>query len=256
VRASYHGIIKSYPQAAEYLATGKNKADRPLPGRETRLQRRSDTSIAVRYWQTDIVTYHEDGTIVLDSGGYHTFTTKAKINEYLPREYGLNQDKNIWYVHNGVTTALFKNGMSFAPDGTMTGTLPESDIKKQAKLNRAIAKYARDFIDAWLDSTVPAPSSGDCWFCSMHTTEGQALGEVSQSDHILSHMKEKYYVPSLLVNALKKYDWSSASQWALGEAWGGATTEHKTYWMETMAPRFVKALRRYIRSQLDLASSQ
>jgi len=73
--------INTYETASNFLGS---KEDRPLPGRSTRLHRLSDSSIAVRYHWTNVVTYHDDGSIELDSGGHHTSTTKARINKYSP----------------------------------------------------------------------------------------------------------------------------------------------------------------------------
>jgi hypothetical protein len=59
-------------------------------------------------------------------------------------------------------------------------------IKKQAR------EYARGYVEALKAGAVDMPSGGDCWGC---------LGMIPSSSHIADHIKERYYVPSLLVNA-------------------------------------------------------
>jgi len=49
---------------------------------------------------TPIVTFHEDGTITLNSGGWHSTTTKARMNSVLPQFLGVIQKKRSWYVHD------------------------------------------------------------------------------------------------------------------------------------------------------------
>ena len=73
--------ITSYEQADRYL--GPNKSDRPLCNK-TRIQRRGYDAIAIMYHNTDVVTYHPDGRIVFNRGGYLTKTTADRISEYSP----------------------------------------------------------------------------------------------------------------------------------------------------------------------------
>lgn len=137
----------------------------------------------------------------------------------------------------------FENGAVIHPNGTVTGGGP--DPKYVNSLNKAVNKYARDFIKALFAGEVPAPSAADCWFCLM--------GE-DQSDHILSHIKEKYYVPSLLVNALMAMPVSDAAIWACQSVWQGHESD-VTDWIRDVAKDQLKsALARYIRRQVGLAS--
>lgn len=57
--------------------------DRVKLDRNTYLERRDDQTIAVRLHATDIVTYTPTYT-ELDSGGWHTMTTRARMDDYIP----------------------------------------------------------------------------------------------------------------------------------------------------------------------------
>lgn len=48
---------------------------------------------------TPILTYHQDGRIVLNSGGHRTVTTKARLNTYLPDGFYVFQKGHAWYLH-------------------------------------------------------------------------------------------------------------------------------------------------------------
>ncbi len=65
-------------------------------------------AIAVRLHQTDVVIFHEDGTVELNSGGYETVTTKDRINKFSPM--GIYQQQGDWYMHNGEKTP-FRDGI-------------------------------------------------------------------------------------------------------------------------------------------------
>ena len=55
---------------------------------------------AVRYWSTDVVTFDDDW-ILLDNGGWHTSTTKTRMNQ-ASRQFNLGysvyQKDFSWYV--------------------------------------------------------------------------------------------------------------------------------------------------------------
>jgi hypothetical protein len=53
----------------------------------TWLERQSDNSIAVKHWRTNIITFHTNGDIVIDTCGYWTVTTKERINMILENIY-------------------------------------------------------------------------------------------------------------------------------------------------------------------------
>ena len=66
-------LIRRGEGYCRHADTGK-----PLPGTIV-----PEDDIAVRLHYTDVVTFKCDGDIVLSSGGFHTRTTKDRINQYL-----------------------------------------------------------------------------------------------------------------------------------------------------------------------------
>lgn len=71
--------LQTYADAKEFL---NGKSSRKL-AHNTRVER-SGPMIAIRYHQTDIVTFHPCGATVLRNGGWATPTTKRRINLYSP----------------------------------------------------------------------------------------------------------------------------------------------------------------------------
>jgi hypothetical protein len=103
--------------ANRFLGSRKNQALR----NHTSLVRR-DSAIAVKYHDTDIVTYNQDGTIVLDNGGWYTTSTCERVTLYNPLGYVCIVQGTWWYhpAEKGLTerTAYeYENGMTLQPDG-------------------------------------------------------------------------------------------------------------------------------------------
>jgi len=70
---------------------------------------------AIRLHDTNILTYEHD-YIILNSGGFHTPTTKDRINKYLPKGVYIFQKDFDWYVEDkrDGTTKDFYDGMKIA----------------------------------------------------------------------------------------------------------------------------------------------
>src|SRR5678816_4795949 len=71
--------MRTFSQMDTWLGV---KASRPTGQRGTRIERRGVDAIAVKYHNTDVVTLHRDGRVVFNSDGWHTLTTRARMNEY------------------------------------------------------------------------------------------------------------------------------------------------------------------------------
>ena len=181
-----------------------NEALSVLNGRESKklanntYLKKRDNAIAVMLHQTYVVTYQQDGKIVLNSGGWKTHTTKDRINTYSPLR--INQKKGIWYLSDG---KLYHDGIIINPDLSHDGKIEtKTDVKKINKLKKEFRQYAHDFVDALVTFKVPEPSNGDCWECLIKDDKGNTPFGIG---HYHQHVKEKYFVPSLLCDAVKRY---------------------------------------------------
>lgn len=95
-----------------FKKTGKNKSKRI--GNNTLEIIYSDGSKAIRLHDTNVVTFKKD-KIILDSGGWRTNTTKARINQYSP--FTVYQKDFDWFVvvNNDWSKLIpFKDGMKLS----------------------------------------------------------------------------------------------------------------------------------------------
>jgi len=85
-----------------------------LVKRNTRLTEYEDGRRTLRLHATDIITWKPDGTKILNSGGYKTRTTKARLNEFLP-DYRIYSKNYNWYIEKKTMTGTepieFMDGM-------------------------------------------------------------------------------------------------------------------------------------------------
>lgn len=172
-------------------------------GNNTYLRRRSDYSIGLQYHATDVVTFTPSGMVVT-SGGWYTTTTKERINWAL-ESVGLYvyQEKGTWYLQDRqLDRTVFHDGihMSYQGEISANGQKQSKETEHRVRIMKLINAYLRDF--SW-DKC--GDQGGDCWYCSMCDVKtGEAWGDsVKDTDHLESHLKDKYYMTSLVVNAMK-----------------------------------------------------
>lgn len=201
----------TYKEAAEIFATAKwPEKGKPLEN-NTRLFKRSD-DYAVQLHQTDVVTIHKDGTYTLRTDSWQTLTTKDRINKYAP--VTVYQHQGIWYLNssgwNLEESLMFEEGMRVDPKKAPKVLRDQKAWKKRRKLMRkAVTDYINDFVKKYEGVGLPLSEdgkafsfAGDCWYCLMFMPdEKQAPGDVCL-DHLLMHIEQGYYVPSLLRKAI------------------------------------------------------
>ncbi len=239
--------------------TGRNAKSRKIAN-NTYMQRRDENTIALLYHETDVVTYKSSGDVILDSGGWRTYTTKERINMGLPSGFYLSQNRGQWILRSGsysdteAKEYLLQDGTTIHADGSVTGADGMDKIAANLKERRKAQRYAAGFIAAMRKGKVPPPSNGDCWYCLMREVNtGKPLGECSHggSDHIQSHIAERYYVPSLLVRALEVMPSSIAMKDTVARKWRG---EDGDGWGDFAWQLVQKALSRYVVRQLGQAA--
>lgn len=260
----------SYKQACEKLGRMKDSSLRPSRkiDNHTYLKVRENDVIAVLLHSTDVLKFYPDGTVVYNSGGWLTVTTKDRMNKFGP--LNVWSDRGVWYVSDRQSWSqedyagardrgvrhTFADGLAYRPEtGEFKHTGP--DQKETVKLRKRVAKYAKDFMAAFDKGDVPEPGPGDCFFCYMREVKtNKPLGEVMQGDHghILSHMEESYFVSSLLVNAMEAFGASAAEKWTVQSKWNGEENPFGYSAEDHLLKHIEKYVKRYCYRQLGLAA--
>jgi hypothetical protein len=241
------------------LLTGQCKQSRKLAN-HTYAERRGDDSIAIRLHATDIVTFSKTGTIRLNSGGWRTVTTMERMNRYLPMPYRVRTIKRIWYLSTGgwdrnAMKAVFDDGCKITKGGKLVGFEKLAVIQAKLKEAKAIRDYAKSYVEALAKKEVPAPNAGDCWMCYLETKEGQSLGEISNDiDHLQSHIKENYFVGSLMMRAIKVHPISLMAKAYLSDLWNNNENQLCGSSLgKSMEEQLYKSLMRYLMRRLGFA---
>lgn len=89
---------RAWAEATLVHQTRKVPLDRRKIQNNTWLERRPNGDIAVRFHETDVVTYHSDGMVTLDTGGWYSVTTRERIETYaLP--FSIQSLNARWMLH-------------------------------------------------------------------------------------------------------------------------------------------------------------
>lgn len=219
----------------------------------------------VRLHQTNVVTFHSDGRIVLDSGGWHTVTTKDRMNRAIrsyhsSSSWSVYSDRGVWYVATGNYSAgtdkrwAYADGITLHLDGSVSGE--GEDPRRQQQLRKQARAYAKAYTQALYDGEIPSPSGGDCWGCCMVPVNGKPASPqagLAGPDHMLSHLEEKYYVPSLVLRALERFGGSQAAKHTVScLLWPEEAPEGKNPWGGVVKDQIQKMVFRHTLEQLGL----
>lgn len=80
-----------------------------------------DPQLELVLHSTSILTWYPDGRIVLNSGGWRTPVTKARMNAWLPRNYRVWQTKREWRIYRySLNSGAIETQMDFT-DGMVIG---------------------------------------------------------------------------------------------------------------------------------------
>lgn len=185
--------ITNFDQADAQL-TGRCKNRRKVDN-NTYLERRDNGDIAVKLHNTDVVTYKPNGDVVLNSGGWRTYTTKDRINKFAPIRW-LSQERGVWYVMNweGVEVG-YDDGMVVHPDGTYSGAVNSEDVRANLSEAEKIKRQIRNFVNSITPEQIVAAledTGGDCLICKANAGGCEA-----------SHVEEQYFHGTLLYRAVK-----------------------------------------------------
>jgi len=228
--------------------TGKNKLSRKL-GNNTYLIRNGE-NICIKLHETNVVTYCPDNSVIINSGGWRTNTTKERINYFSP--VGLSQIKSQWFIYFNDKKYLFFDGITLNGDKINAPEYSENDQKKTNKLKTQIASFSSKMVERAINGKLGKPGNGDCFYCQMQTTDGKNLGDVSNSDHLLHHLKEKYYVPSLFWNAMNE----NREHFAPIDCHNLAVLQsgkNDFCMVDISKDRYVKAIKKYFYKRLNFA---
>ena len=283
----------------------KNTMDRPIAN-NTRIEQLDDGTIGIKLHDTYIVKYYsnegnpkwDSDTIQLNSGGWRTVTTRDRMNRFCPLHVWTEKSvmyvsQSNWYeIHNNPNESKiyhFEDRMFFQPDGTVwkkdvNGTPIElkpyskkDEQKKRKQLNQ-IDTFIRNYLNKLTSGKMDKPGNGDCLYCQFELTpdhgielgtltkDGYQPGVFDNSSHLISHMKEKYYVPSIVWNAIRSecYDpdgmfgnpnmTNGLSQWDKHNisCWFHPDSEHKPMANDMTTQRVRKIMKQYFIKKLGI----
>ena len=240
--------VIDYDSAVAYLSRGRNKDQRPLQW-ETILYKHDDGSISVKYHEIDVVTYHPDGGITFDSGGWKTQTTKRRMNDYT--SLSIDTEQGVWSVgkwgDQEFERVTFEDGMTILPDKTARYVGDPPSEKEILALRKRVSGYAKKFADNL--EGIGLPDGGDCWICIEERNETwRGDPHTGSAEHLLSHIEEDYFVPSLVFAALKESNYGDYYGYMIQEVMAGNRKLDSCY--KTDMARFI---RKYIQRRLGLS---
>ncbi len=148
--------VHNYWSAGTYLG----RRDSRKLANNTYVERIDDESIGVRLHRTYVVIYKVGGDIILNSGGWHSVTTKQRINQLLPEGFGLYSKRYEWFLSTPEGEEEFFDGMTIKDPKYLRAAPNPGFMERQVFQN-----------DGWLIET----DDGDFASPDLDAVEAEAL---------------------------------------------------------------------------------
>jgi hypothetical protein len=248
----------------------------------------------------DCIDKGED-IIQFDTGGWKTVTTKERMNRFA--SVSIWSERHIWYISKSFdwdwkrkgldeTNPIFhfEDGMFMQGNqayrkehGELVKLKPFSKEAEKAKRKqlRQIDSFIKEYVNRLMNGQLGTPSAGDCFMCQGESNsefaEKMYIGELDSNgklvtkqgihpDHLLSHIEEKYYVPSMLWSAIRSQCYDPDGMFGnpnmtYGLApidkhnisvWMNPNTEHKTMASDMTGDRIKKIMKKYFINRLEI----
>jgi hypothetical protein len=111
------GALKCYDLSYDALDKFLGKRDEKKLGNATVAIRRNE-DIAVKLWDTDIITIDMADILTITVRGWDTMTTKSRLNDMLKcRGVHISQAKNKWTIHGENGSFPYEDGMEIHQGG-------------------------------------------------------------------------------------------------------------------------------------------
>jgi hypothetical protein len=245
-------------------------------------------TVVVKYYRDGSVQFNSDGWYTVTTRDrMNCYAPRANWNEELKKFEGLvvyiYTEKRIMYLVSsiGLTSWLrndpnakkyiYEDNMIIYPDGRVVNQDNDPikpDDKRREKSARKelnqIKGYVSKFISKFIKQEIGDIDGGHCWYCLSHVpnsgippintiTPDGIKPEFDETHHIKSHIKESYFVPALLYNAIQSQLVGLAAVDNHNIAWctkAPGWETHKPWSIDLTERRLKLLLTRYICKQM------
>lgn len=204
--------MMSFWAAQTKVASARDKRSKPIEN-HTRVEKVDEDTFAIRLHQTNVVLIHRDGTYTLNTGGWHTVTTKARISHYGPVLIGSKRGRWFVYGPGWSERGPFFDGIRISIEGEILNPRPVDVEARAAKetdvAKAAIKKYVELYIAAgkeqiYVDAMESYPEGAvSCWDCGNPTMAGRTTEGGDPAEHLRRHLVLPEFPPELLHTAMK-----------------------------------------------------
>jgi hypothetical protein len=223
----------TFESAAQEL---KGKLQKKLEN-NTYLVRVDKDAFGIQLHETVVVYIFRSGIYQYDSGEYRTKTTRDRMNKYGPTK--VYQKGSLWYIGD----CIYADGVRMDATGKILDALRKPRPTNQ--FAKAVGEYIKGFHEHAKERGLGSPDA-DPWKLVDLTAKPlqprpedcQGCREEKSVKHLLEHIKNKEYVPSLLWFAMPEH-------YSRRTVWGAMQRELLQGDSETL----LKVLRKYFKDR-------
>jgi hypothetical protein len=195
--------VTDYTTAQAFLHTRDHPVPRKKVANNTYVERRSAIAIAVRFHDTDVVTYYSNGAMSLATGGWYSMSTKDRIDRFTPTGVRIFSEMGRWMITVAAITTTdeygtrdlpdwtssvpFFDGMTLSPDERVgTYSTIKIDTTAEDRHNAMVRKLMRSWSKKLATDKL---IEQECAQCQGAEENGVSIGDqLHVTKHLLDHL--------------------------------------------------------------------
>lgn len=192
--------ITNYAAAEEFLAGGDNLYSRTVRGLAATEIIRRIGGIAMRYHETDVVTWHENGDVTLNTGGWLTQTTARRIADFTRLRVWPEKGRwmvcpipgpnrlPLWEKSLPLTDGLRLDREGHLVDGVDFARVELEDVWNERVRNLLRKGRRKYYALSKVQNNADVPREPECEHCQANYGLGREIRPGTEHDHYLQHL--------------------------------------------------------------------
>lgn len=153
--------------------------------------------IDLTLFQKHILTWYPNGDIAIDNHTYWAYTTKDRLNKYMPSGFSVWQNKPYWYIRTPAAVLPYYNRMHLTSKGLDLAVPDQVHDVGVIDMKRRAHEYAKAYAARLVNGKIArAP---DCLDCRLD--DGSPL-TMEDRLHALRHMNRSEFPSNIAIKAM------------------------------------------------------
>jgi hypothetical protein len=146
-----------------------------------------------------ILTWYPNDSIAIDNCGYWAWTTKDRLNKYMPSGFRVWQTRPYWFIKTPRAVLPFRNGMHLDACGGNMALPNQVHVVGAHGMQEKVRAYAKAYAARLVDGKISREP-----YCTLCTTANNLELPMEKRLHLLTHMSLDEFPGEIVIEAMRR----------------------------------------------------